>query len=152
MNVEIKHYNELLKDELHDIVALRIAVFVVEQNCPYQELDGLDRDAYHLLVKSENQIIGTARILKKGVVYPQVAIGRVVTHPSYRKQGLGHVIMKNCMAFIKNELKENRIKLSAQSHLQSFYLQHGFSSTGKEYLEDGIPHTAMVFEVEDNQL
>ena len=78
------------------------------------------------------------------MVYPEVAIGRVATHQNYRGKGFGHLMMKNAMEFAKAELKATAIKLSAQTHLVNFYKQHGFSSTGKEYLEDGIPHTEMI--------
>ena len=146
MQVEIKHYSALSKDEFHDIIALRIAVFVVEQDCPYQELDGNDKDAYHLIVREGDVIIGTLRILKPGVSYPELAIGRVVSHPDHRDKQLGHLMMKEAMDFAQNELKEKAVRLSAQTHLTSYYQKHGFESTGKEYLEDGIPHTEMLFE------
>jgi ElaA protein len=144
MNISIKHYSELSKDEFHDLIALRIQVFVVEQDCPYQELDGLDKDAYHLIAIENNQIIGTLRILKPHVSYEEMAIGRVVSHPEHRDKKLGYQIMKEALAFIKDQMNEDRIRLSAQTHLCKFYRTFGFVSTGKEYLEDGIPHTEML--------
>lgn len=144
MNTQIKHYKELNTDELHDIIALRIMVFVVEQDCPYQELDGKDKDAYHLIVTEDEQIVGTVRILKSGVSYKEVAIGRVVSHPNYRDRKLGYLMMEQAIRFVQKELKEKDIRLSAQTHLVKFYESTGFKSTGKEYLEDGIPHTEML--------
>lgn len=145
MNIEVKHYSELTKEEFHDLVALRIEVFVVEQHCPYQDLDGKDKDAYHLLAKMNNEIIGTARILKKGVSYPEMAIGRVVTSPKYRNLKLGHKLMETAINYIENICNEKEICLSAQSHLTGFYEKHGFQSTNKTYLEDNIPHTEMLY-------
>lgn len=151
MKIEIKHYNEVSKDEFHDMIALRIEVFVIEQDCPYQELDGLDKDAYHLLLKMEHpqaereEIIGTVRILKAGVNYAEVAIGRVVSSARHRGKGLGHRMMEAAMNFIKEEMGPQDIRLSAQSHLCPFYELHGFVATGKNYLEDGIPHSEMLF-------
>ena len=143
-NISILHFKNLSLNDFHDLIKLRLAVFVVEQDCPYQDIDGLDKDAYHLILKDLGQIIGTLRILKAGVVYPEVAIGRVATHQDYRGKALGHLMIKNAMEFVKSELKASAIRLSAQTHLVNFYEKHGFSSTGKEYLEDGIPHTEMI--------
>ena len=145
MEVKIKHYNELSKDEFHDMIALRIAVFVVEQDCPYQELDGLDKDANHLLVIEDTAIIGTMRMLKPGVVYNELAIGRVVSDPKHRGKKMGHLMMEAAMEYIKNDLKLNSARLSAQSHLKDYYSKYGFAPTGKDYLEDGIPHSEMLY-------
>jgi ElaA protein len=144
MDIQIKHYQDLEKDEFHDLVSLRIAVFIVEQNCPYQELDGLDKDAYHLTITKDDTVLATLRILEPGVYYPELAIGRVVSHPAHRKLKLGHLMMEEAMRFIKNELQLQKVRLSAQTHLIPFYQKYGFKSTGKEYLEDGIPHTEML--------
>lgn len=145
ITTEIKHYSELTLDEFHDLIALRIAVFVIEQDCPYQELDGKDKDAYHLLLKKEGQIIATTRILKAGVAYPEVAIGRVVSAENMRHLKLGHTLMKASMEFVAEHMDNSPVRLSAQSHLTGFYGKHGFIPTGKEYLEDGIPHSEMLF-------
>jgi ElaA protein len=145
MQLFIKHYSEVDKDTFHDLIALRISVFVIEQNCPYQELDGLDKDAYHLIVREEDEIIGTLRVLKPGTSYEnEYGIGRVVSHPNHRGKKLGHLMMTKCMDFLVNELKVSNIRLSGQSHLTAFYERYNFKSTGKEYLEDGIPHTDML--------
>lgn len=146
MEISIKHYDELSTDEFHDIIALRIAVFVVEQDCPYLEIDGLDKDAYHLQAVFEGKLVGTLRILKEDVVYRERAIGRVASHPDYRHLKLGHTMMKSAMDFMRNEFGTTPIRISAQTHLVPFYSKHGFASTGKEYLEDGIPHTEMLYQ------
>lgn len=143
----IKHYNELTKDEFHDLIQLRISVFVVEQNCPYQELDGKDKNSYHLIAKDENgQLAATARILPKGISYPNdVAIGRVIITPNFRGKNLGHQLMQECLKFIFTHFGQVSIRLSAQKHLENYYASHQFVSTGKEYLEDDIPHVEMLF-------
>jgi ElaA protein len=89
-------------------------------------------------------LIGTARILKAGVHYEEVAIGRVVSHADFRHLKIGHELMKAAIEYVETELNTTKIRLSAQSHLLGFYQKHGFESTGKEYLEDGIPHTEML--------
>lgn len=143
---DIKHYSELSKDEFHDLIQLRINVFVIEQNCPYQELDGKDKDSFHLIARDEhNHLVATARILPKGISYPNdVAIGRVVIAPNYRMHKLGHQLMQECLDFITAEFGETSVRISAQKHLENYYAQHKFIPTGKEYLEDDIPHVEML--------
>jgi|TARA_R110000737_G_scaffold223373_3_gene238400 ElaA protein len=144
MTIEIKAFNDLSLDEFHDLIALRIAVFVIEQDCPYQDLDGKDKSSYHLILRNDDdKIIGTARILPAGLSYPEIAIGRVVTSIESRELKLGHKIMEHALEFIQQKWENKSVKLSAQSHLTGYYGKHGFVSTGKEYLEDGIPHTEM---------
>jgi ElaA protein len=146
--IEVKHFNELNLNEFHDMIALRIQVFVIEQNCPYQELDGKDKAAFHVLIRNEeNEIIGTTRILPKGVSYYEIAIGRVVVDEKYRYLKLGHMLMEESLRFVEQQFGKQNIRLSAQTHLEKFYASHGFQSTGKEYLEDGIPHTEMLLKI-----
>ena len=146
LNWQFKHYNDLLLNEFHDILALRIQVFVVEQNCPYQELDGKDKKSYHLICRNgKGDVVGTMRILPPGVSYDEVALGRIVLAESARGEQQGHEMMKEAMTFSKAEFGDVSIKLSGQKHLEGFYNKHGFQSTGKEYLEDGIPHVEMKY-------
>ena len=144
MEISIKHYSDLSPNEFHDMIALRISVFVVEQNCPYQELDGLDKDAFHLIAQEENAIIGTLRILKAGIVYPEIAIGRVASATNSRDKKLGHLMMKEAMLFLESNFPSSAVRISAQTHLCNFYRKYGFVETGKNYLEDGIPHSEMI--------
>ncbi len=145
-NWQIKHYNDLLINEFHDLISLRLEVFVVEQNCAYQDLDGKDKKSYHLICRNgQGKVVATARILPPGISYQDVSIGRIVTDSSIRGKGVGHELMLKTMQFIKEEFGNITIVISAQSHLISFYNQHGFITTNKEYLEDGIPHTEMIF-------
>lgn len=145
LNWNFKYYSELILDEFHDLVALRIKVFVVEQNCPYQDLDGLDKQCYHLIATTaDNEIVGTARIIPPGLLYAPAGIGRIVLDESVRGGNYGHELMKQAIQFIFTTFGQVDMKLSAQKHLEKYYNQHGFLSTGKEYLEDGIPHVEMI--------
>ncbi|MDA0973911.1 MAG: GNAT family N-acetyltransferase [Bacteroidetes bacterium] len=144
-DIHIRPFHDLDALTWHDIAALRSEVFVVEQDCVYQDLDGKDPIAYHLYWYDGKLLVATLRILKKGEGYPDaVAIGRVVSSPERRSQGLGHVIMKAALDFIAKEFPEELIRLSAQTHLSAFYERHGFQVSGEGYLEDGIPHVPML--------
>jgi ElaA protein len=150
LNWQIKPYSELTLNEFHDLVELRIKIFVVEQNCPYQELDGKDKKAYHVICRDGfGKVVATARILHPGVSYPEVAIGRVVCDESIRGSGAGHELMRQCLAYIFEEFGNVAVILSAQKHLEGYYGKHNFKSTGKEYLEDGIPHVEMLYTPEN---
>lgn len=143
---KIKHFVDLNKYELYDIFALRTKVFVVEQDCPYQELDGKDKHCFHVIGESEGIVIATARIIPSGISFPEASLGRVVVDIDFRRKGIAHSLMKETMAFIKGEFGKSPIKISAQEHLENFYTQHGFKSTEKKYLEDGIPHIEMLYQ------
>lgn len=141
----IKHFKELSASEFHNLIQLREAVFVVEQDCPYLDVDGKDLDAYHIWAEDQKgTTLCTSRILKKGVSYSEVAIGRVCTSKEGRGKKIGKEMMKRCVDFIEKELKTNEIRISAQTYLLKFYNDLGFESTGKEYLEDDIPHVEML--------
>jgi ElaA protein len=143
---QFKHFKELSATEFHDIVALRVKTFVVEQNCPYLELDGKDKKCYHLICRDGlGNVVATARLLPPGISYPEVSIGRVVVDDSLRGNGQGHLLMEKCMQFCLDEFGNVPVRISAQKHLESYYEKHRFYSTGKEYLEDDIPHVEMLF-------
>lgn len=147
MQWQLKKYNELTLNEFHNILQLRINVFIVEQNCPYPELDGKDEIAYHFFAYAEEKpkkIIAYTRIFKPGDYYKNAAIGRVVVHPDYRKKNIGHELIKKSIEQIENVFNTNQIKIGAQSYLKNFYESHGFIKAGDAYLEDGIPHIYMV--------
>lgn len=143
---EVKHYNNLSLDEFHDLIQLRIEVFVIEQDCPYQDVDGKDKVSFHLIGRVNDKIVATSRILPPGISYEEVAIGRVVIGESARGKGYAHDMMQQSKDFIVQEFGNVPIRLSAQKYLESYYGAHGFKSTGKEYLEDGIPHVEMLFQ------
>lgn len=144
MEIKIKTFKELTIDELHDVLLLRSEVFVVEQDCVYQDLDGKDRKALHIIGDKNGRIVAYTRCFAPGIYFKEAAIGRVVVPQKDRKYGYGHVIMKASIDAILNQYKTQDIKLSAQEHLKKFYESHGFSQIGEGYLEDGIPHIAMV--------
>jgi ElaA protein len=142
----LKKYKDLTLDEFHSILQLRINVFVVEQDCPYPELDGKDKLAYHFFAFAEedpSQIIAYTRIFKPGDYYKEAAIGRVVVHPDHRKDGLGYALMKGSISQIESLFQTKKIKIGAQTYLKNFYESLGFQKVGKDYLEDGIPHIYM---------
>ncbi len=145
MQIVIKHFSELELDELYQILQLRNKVFVVEQNCIYQDTDGKDKDAFHLFFKENDKIVAYARIFKPGDYFDKTSIGRVVVSPSYRNKNYGKKLMQEAILFVTDVLKENTIKISAQSYLEKFYRDLGFIPVGKEYLEDGIPHRKMIY-------
>lgn len=140
-----KQFNQLSINELYEILALRAEVFVVEQNCPYQDLDGKDKVALHVLGMQNNNIVAYARILEKGIAYKNYsAIGRIVTHNSIRGKGYGDHLVRSAIEATKASYPNTSIKISAQAHLEKFYNELGFIFTGEAYLEDNIPHIAMV--------
>ena len=136
---EIKEWSELSTIEVENIFSLRSEVFVVEQDCVYQDIDGKDQKAKHVLGKKNNEIVAYARIFKPGEYFKEASFGRAVVKKTERGKGVGDELVKNCLEIITEE----EIKISAQSYLKGFYGKHGFKAEGNEYLEDGIPHTAM---------
>jgi ElaA protein len=139
-------FKDLSVYELYDIMALRSEVFVVEQNCAYQDADGKDLHGWHLLgLNTEGELVVYTRLLPKGVSYKNYAsIGRVVNSPKVRGLGYGKILMTESIAQMKKLFPNQPVKIGAQSYLLKFYQSLGFESTGEEYLEDGIPHTSMI--------
>lgn len=146
MNWSMKSWSELTTDELYELLALRAEVFVVEQTCPFQDLDGLDRrdGVLHLLGREGDHLAAYARIMAPGIGDDSgVAIGRVVTSPTSRGGGLGHRLLAQAVRECEARWPAHSIWLGAQAHLQGFYGQHGFVAEGEGYLEDDIPHMGM---------
>jgi len=144
---QAKHFQQLSIDELYDILKLRIDVFVVEQTCYYPDLDNIDRDidTIHLFCYQEGNISAYLRILAKGQSYDEyISIGRVIVAKQARGTGLGHQLMAEALSLSKKYFPEEVIKISAQEHLESFYNKHGFERVSAMYLEDNIPHIAML--------
>jgi ElaA protein len=142
MQTLIKKWDDLSIDEVQSIFGLRSEVFIVEQECPYQDVDGRDAEADHLLLYENNILCGYTRIFPKNTYFADASFGRTVVKKTHRGRGYGHVLVKKSLKHLKNK-KENTIKISAQSYLIKFYASHGFIPKGDEYLEDNIPHTAM---------
>ena len=148
MNTVIKNFSELSTEEIYNILKLRSEVFVVEQNCVYQDIDEKDQKATHLFIEKNNEIIAYTRIFKKGDYYEEnPSIGRVVVSKKERGKNLGKEIMLNSIEFIKKELEGRKIELSAQKYLDKFYKDLDFYSEGEDYLEDGIPHQRMFYDL-----
>lgn len=144
MDFYIKSFSELNTNELYQILQLRAEVFVLEQDCVYQDVDGKDQKSLHVFGTKNNKIIAYTRIFKPGDYFKNASIGRVVVVASERKFGFGHDVMKASILAIKNYFKEDIITISAQVYLKKFYESHGFYQVGKDYLEDGIPHIEML--------
>ncbi|MEY4804162.1 MAG: hypothetical protein RL331_681 [Bacteroidota bacterium] len=129
--------------QLYAYLQLRSEVFVVEQNCVYQDLDNLDQESLHVLVYDAHLLVACARIVAANEKYPNISIGRVIVAATHRKQDLGHALMRQCIKVIEERFGTQKIVLSAQAHLQNFYKKHNFAPQGAIYLEDGIPHIHM---------
>lgn len=140
---QIKRFKELSLDQLYQIMALRSEVFIVEQNCIYQDLDNKDQLALHVCGFYNDKLVAYARLFDAGVYFENPAIGRVIVSSDARSLGIGHDLMKKSIAAIEEFYKKKSITISAQVYLTKFYQQHGFISVGAEYLEDGIPHIEM---------
>lgn len=141
MNVIVKHFSELTTEELVEIYKLRVSVFVVEQQCPYQESDDADKEAYHIWLQGEAGMEAYARVLPKGTAFPTVAIGRVIAVK--RQRGLGSRIVAAAIDVAKERLGADTITIEAQVYARRLYEKTGFYQTSDEFLEDGIPHIRM---------
>lgn len=144
MTITIKRFEELTLEELYGILQLRSEVFVVEQDCVYQDIDGKDQKALHALGIKNKEVVAYTRIFQPGAYFEQASIGRVVVKESERTYGYGYEIMMASIKAIHDHLNETTIKLSAQTYLKKFYNSLGFKEVGEEYLEDGIPHIGML--------
>jgi len=139
-----KPFDELKPSELYDILRLRNEVFVVEQNCVYQDVDNKDLYALHLMGWSGEQLVAYTRLLPKDNSHPYVSIGRVVTSPNVRGTGLGKELMRKSVDTIYNIWGRQPVRVSAQLYLRTFYESLGFQQTSDIYLEDGIEHIEMI--------
>lgn len=141
---EVKSFNNLSVLELHDLLKVRVDVFVVEQECPYEEIDGMDTVCWHLLGKNnDGKTLATARIAPADSIYPEVSIGRVAIDKSLRRKGLGKVVMQKAIDYCEDELNAPTIKIAAQLYLKNFYSNLGFVQISEVYLWDGIEHIDM---------
>ncbi len=153
INWTLLGFSELNAAQLYELLQLRMEVFVVEQNCPYQDADGKDVSAFHLLGYSEeNRLIACARILPAGLSFAEASIGRVCTSSLARKTGAGKELMKQAIAWILQTYGPVPIRIGAQSYLLRFYSGLGFEVVSSEYLEDGIPHLEMLLLTRHNDL
>ncbi len=144
LHIYTKKFSELSTAELYGILQLRSEVFVVEQDCVYQDIDFKDQKAMHVIGLKNDKIIAYTRVFKPGDYFEEASIGRVVVAQNERKFGYGHVIMEHSIEAIKAYFNETTIKISAQQYLKSFYESHQFQQISEAYLEDNIPHIAMI--------
>ncbi|MFN8259573.1 MAG: GNAT family N-acetyltransferase [Chitinophagales bacterium] len=141
----LKYFDDLTLTELYDVLQLREAVFQIEQNCIYKDIDDKDRKCYHLMLYKEAELVAYCRLVPDGISYDGYAsIGRVVSNSNYRKEGYGRQLMAKAMEKMMQVFPHLPIKISAQLYLQKFYESFGFTVVGEWYMEDDIPHIAMV--------
>ena len=144
ITIAIKTFKELSTEELYSILQLRSEVFVVEQNCVDQDIDFKVQNALHVIGVKDDAIVAYTRCFKPGFYFEEASIGRVVVKDKERKYGYGYDIMNASIKAIKDVYDTDTIKISAQTYLNTFYTNLGFSNLGEGYLEDGIPHIAMI--------
>jgi ElaA protein len=147
MNFIIKYFSELTLIELYEILQIRSKIFVVEQDCVYQDVDGKDQKSLHVYGKKNDKIVAYTRIFKPGDYFENASIGRVLVAQEERKFGFGHDLMKASIKTVKTHFKSDKITISAQKYLKNFYESHNFVQVGEAYLEDGIPHIEMLYDV-----
>ena len=143
MKTFIKNFQDLSNTEIYQILRLRSEVFVVEQQCIYQDIDNKDKKAVHIFLKEKNEIIAYSRVFKEKEYFENPSIGRVVVANKRRMYGVGKKIMNISIDYIKQNIKAKSIEISAQKYLKKFYSDLGFVQQGEEYLEDNIPHLRM---------
>ena len=140
-----RSFAELTPDELYDICALRQTVFVVEQNCAYLDADGWDKRSRHLYTRdASGLLVAYLRLVEPGVKYPEPSIGRVITHPTVRRTGLGRALMAEGIRGAAKYYPGSAIRIGAQSWAEDFYRSLGFERVGEEFIEDDIPHVEMI--------
>jgi ElaA protein len=144
MELLVKRFEELTAEELYEILKIRVSVFVVEQNCPYQEIDDRDKHSFHVYLKDNDGIQAYLRVVDKGVSFDEVSIGRVIAVK--RRCGIGSKILSEGIKVAKDKLKATTIKIEAQSYAKGLYEKQGFSQVSEEFLEDGIPHVLMILD------
>lgn len=141
----IKPFKDLKRNELFDIYYLRQEVFIVEQNCPYQDCDDKDKKSLHLLAYDGEILVAYLRIVEPSEIITEPSIGRVVTRSSYRGQGIGRLLMNKGIEHSKSVFNQNKLRISAQQYLIPFYESLMFTTVGAGYLEDDIPHIEMIY-------
>ncbi|SDL52533.1 GNAT family N-acetyltransferase [Chryseobacterium taihuense] len=140
---KVKSFEEMTTSELYEVIKARVDVFVVEQNCPYPDLDNYDRKALHLWAEKDHAVLAYCRIFDKEIKYAECSIGRVLTSEKGRGKNLGKQLIQYAVEIIENRFRTSEIRISAQDYLLRFYSYFGFEDTGKKYLEDNIPHSEM---------
>ena len=144
MEISTKQFNELSPEVLYEILQLRSEVFVVEQDCVYQDVDGKDKIAIHVLGYHDKKLVAYTRIFKSGDYFKNASFGRVLVAKNFREHGYGKEVLRATIETLAKINPRSTIEISAQTYLKRFYENFGFKMVGEEYLEDGIPHICMV--------
>ncbi len=144
MKFLVKKFSELDTNELYAILQLRSEIFVVEQDCVYQDIDYKDQKAFHVIGVKDNIIVAYARVFDSGDYFEVPSIGRIVVKENQRAFKYGHQLVQEAINYIEEHFKNSSILISAQTYLLKFYNRLGFVQQGEEYLEDGIPHIKML--------
>lgn len=139
-------FDALSVPELYELLQLRTEVFAVEQNCAFQDMDGADAQAAHLMGRRDGQLLAYARCFPAGIKFAEASIGRVVVCRQARGTGLGHELIERAMSAVCNLWGRQAIRIGAQAHLEQYYRGHGFVDANRRYIEDGIPHLDMIWQ------
>nr|WP_321233937.1 GNAT family N-acetyltransferase [uncultured Psychroserpens sp.] len=145
LDIKVKTFQEFTTQELYNVLQLRSEVFVVEQDCVYQDIDGKDQKALHVIGYKNNEVVAYTRVFQPGDYFEYASIGRVVVSEKERQYKYGYDIMKASIEAIHSRYNTTQIKISAQTYLKRFYNNLEFFEVGEEYLEDGIPHIGMIY-------
>lgn len=146
LETSVKKFEELSNRELYEIIRLREEVFVVEQDCPYQDSDNKDLVSYHLQLRKDGLLVGYLRIIPRGISYEEASVGRVVVKKEERQHKYGERLLAEAISYLENEMNETQIRISAQHYLVNFYTKLGFVTVGDIYLEDFIDHIQMYYD------
>lgn len=144
MEYIVKKFNDLSLEELYEILKIRCAVFVVEQNCPYQDIDELDKNSYHICIKEDNKVVAYCRVIDKNNPFHEVSIGRVIS--VVRRKGYGTLLVQKGIDIAKEKYNANKIIIEAQTYARRLYEKVGFKQISEPFLEDGIEHIKMCYE------
>ncbi|RKQ30890.1 GNAT family N-acetyltransferase [Oceanobacillus halophilus] len=145
MNWYVKNFKNLTIEELYELIKARVDVFVVEQTCPYPELDNYDQVSVHMFLKIDGNIAAYVRLLPEHSKFEEASIGRVLVVEKYRNQGFARRLLEKAINYINHQWKSDKIKIQAQNRLKDFYASLGFKQISEIYIEDGIPHIDMIW-------
>ncbi len=144
IKIKVKDFDALSLSELYELLKLRSEVFVVEQNCVYQDIDGKDQKSKHLMLFEADRLAAYCRLLPPGLSFSECSIGRVISAPEFRGKGYGQLLMQAAIEQMNTLFPQQNIRIGAQAYLQKFYESFGFKQDSDIYLEDGIPHMEMI--------
>ncbi len=142
---KLSAFDALSVQELYELLQLRTEVFALEQNCIFQDMDGADAQAVHLMGRRGGQLLAYARCFPAGIKFPEASIGRILTREQVRGSGLGHLLIEQALAAVATLWGRQPIRIGAQARLKDLYTGHGFVDVGRAYIEDGIDHLEMVW-------